>query len=157
MTVTYSGTTITFTESTISDFTNIDTVTLTTQIGCTGTKYTNTITDPDVDGSGIFSLTSTDIFSSDTLADGVYNFKLTIEYSDATATAIKYACLFVDEEFKCDLVDKVNNCDCLTDDEKLEAKLDYYLIKEAQTCTTDCADLCDIYNRLVNVLDCDCC
>lgn len=157
MNVTYSGTTITFTESTIADFTDIDTVTLTTQIGCTGTKYSNTIEDADVDGSGIFSLTSTDIFSSGTLADGIYSFKLTVQYSDDTATAIKYACLFVDEETKCDVVDKVNNCDCLTDEEKLEAKLDWYLLTEAQECATNCVDLCDIYNRLVNVLDCDCC
>lgn len=139
--------TITLQSDNLTDFTGIDTVTLSGKINCAGT-YSDTIVEGDVTLlTGTFTLDFATLFGTSTRADSVYSFTLTIVNTDSTVDK-EYGCLFIDNETKCDVAE------CIKNGAKTELMLDYYILSRAGTgdCGCDCQTLCNIYQRVVNGL-----
>ena len=145
--------TITLQSDNLTDFTGIDTVTLSGKINCAGT-YSDTIVEGDVTLlTGTFTLDFATLFGTSTRADGVYSFTLTILNDDETVVK-EYSCLFIDNDTKCDVAE------CIKNGASIELQTDYYILSRAGTgdCGCDCQILCNIYQRVVNGLtECQSC
>lgn len=133
MTVTLSNdfSTWTVTSTRMSDWTDIDTVKL----------YIDT-TSYDADEAD----TEFEIVSNP--EDGVYQFILEITYDDGDVVREK-SCYFVDQSFKCKVVDSVY----ATNNDK--AALYYYLLKNSSPCTA-CDKLKELFNIANNLVNDDC-
>lgn len=143
---------ITIQSDNLTDFSGIDTVTLTAKINCAG-SYSDTIVEADVTLlTGTFTIDLATLFGSADLDDSVYSFTLTI-VPDSGNTIYENACLFVDNETRC-LV-----ADCVKNTQNINLQLDYYILSRASTCSNcDCETLCNIYQRLLNgITDCQGC
>lgn len=110
---------------------------------------TDTIVEGDITESS-FTVDLETVFSTTTLADGIYTFILSVSNDDETVD-VEYGCLFVDNETKCLVANAVKDCN------NISLQLDYYLLTKAQDCDCDCDDLCTIYRRMTNELDCSSC
>lgn len=137
--------TVTIQSDNLTDFTDIDTVTLSAKVNCEG-SYSDTIIEGDVTLlTGTFTVDLLTLFGSSTLADSIYSFVLTILYNDETVD-VEYGCLFVDNETKC------NVAQCVKDKQMLELQLDHWIITASQDCNCNCENLCTIYKRMLNEL-----
>lgn len=138
---------ITIQSSNLTDFTDIDTVTLSGKINCSG-AYSDTIVEGDVTlVTGTFTLDFTTLFGTSTRADGVYGFTLTISYNDLSVDK-EFGCLFIDNETKCAVAE------CIQNTPNLELQTAYVILSRAGTgdCGCDCEILCNIYQRVTNEL-----
>lgn len=140
-------TTITIQSDNLTDFTDIDTVTLEGKINCEGT-YSDTVVEGDVTLlTGTFTVDINALFGVSSLDDSVYTFVLTVLNDDESVTK-EFGCLFVDNETKCNVAEYIKN------GAEIELQLDYYILSRAGTgdCGCDCQTLCNIYQRVVNGL-----
>lgn len=163
MTVTYSSGTITITSTNFSNFGIIDTATLTSKINCCDTEYSVEIESGDVTGNN-YQITNTDFYGQSTLDDGIYSFRLVIEYNNGSTTTEELGCLFVDEETGCLVAECVSgNVDVNTPEGKevLLLEMDYFYLKNATNgCPCECDKFCSILERVwkkVGKIDCDIC
>jgi len=140
---------ITLQSELLTDWTNVTDVTLTSTIDCGTTKYTDTIVQGDVDAEGLFTVDLNALLGTETPSDGIYSFVLSVTVeSDSTKISTDYACLFVDNNLKCEVAE------CVKNSSNIELQLDYYILSRASGCECQCADLCVIYNRIKNELTC---
>lgn len=130
----------------LTDFSTISTVQLKSTINCDTTEYTDTVVEGDVDEAGEFTVDLDALYSNTELADSVYSYTLVITNTDNSITT-EYACLFVDNDTKCQVAD------CVKEKKNIELQLDYYVLSRASACSCTCDNLCTIYNRLKNELD----
>ena len=141
--------TITLQSDLLTSWTGVTKVELKSTINCGTTIYTDTIVEGDVDGTGLFTVDLDALYGSTDLADGIYSFVLEVtKQSDSLTLSKDYACLFVDNDTKCQVAE------CVKDKSNVELQLDYYILSRASGCECQCADLCTIYNRLKNELVC---
>jgi len=139
---------VTIQSDNLTDFSNIDSVTLTSKIDCGSTTYTDTIVEGDVTlATGTFAVDFNALYNLSSLSDGIYSFALTITPTSGNTT-IEYSCLFVDAQMACDVRK------CVKDKQNIEIMLDHFILGRGQDCDCDCEDLCKIYKRLKNELTC---
>lgn len=139
-------TTITVKSDVLSDFSSITTAALEVSLNCTLVD-TVTILEGDVTVDS-FSLTAA-LLDRTVFEQGIWGFVLVITNTDESVTN-EYRCLLVEDTLVCSVAAYTNGTD--TEAERLQAGVDYVILQNASTCSSNCADFCTIYERLTDVL-----
>lgn len=145
MKASYSNSVLTIESATLQGA-GIDSVTLSSQIDCTGTLVTYTVPSYNT-GSFVADLNA--LFSAAAVPQGVISLILTILYTNE-AVVKEYTCLFSEKELVCDIAE------CVKETRDVELQLDFYLLSRSNEnggCGCDCETLCSIYKRLLDGIE----
>lgn len=131
-----------------SSYTKIE---ITGKINCAG-AVTKTYTasslitgSTDVRTSGGVETIVPNFFSATTFSNGIYGFEVALTNLSGSVTKDN-GCLFVDE----------GSIFCAIDKDNLEKMMYYYTLQNAQNCSCNCTNLCDILTAIQDTTNNDC-